>query len=144
MTMETSEDLVAELPDTPARGISPGGFLLFVLAPFLLAAGVIMVVSLADRSRGDPATGRTYTFEIPAGTAERMARGEPVDDVFLERMTARVGDTFVVENLDSVTHQMGPLVVRAGETASITFYEAGTYQGACSVGDHERVYIEVT
>lgn len=127
-----------------ATSISASGFVLFVLAPFLLAAGVIGLVSLADRSGGTPAEGRTYTFEIPAGTADRMARGETVEDVFLERMAARVGDTFVVRNLDSVTHQMGPLVVRAGETASITFYEPGVYQGACSVGDHDQVFIEVT
>ena len=130
---------------SPAPGLSLRMFLVLVVAPFLLAAAVIVVASVSRGGGGEAvSTGATYTFEIPAGTAERMARGEPVEDIFPERMAANVGDTYVVVNLDDATHQLGPIVARAGETARITFFQAGSYIGACTVGDHDTVTIVVT
>lgn len=119
-------------------------FLGLVLVPFLLAGVVILVATTTGGSSVSEPSGDVYTFLVPEGTAERMERGEPVDDVFPERMAARVGDTFEVTNDDNVTHQLGPLTVRAGETARITFYQSGTYIGACTVGDHDSVTIQVT
>lgn len=129
----------------PASGLSLRMFLVLVVAPFLVAAAAIAVASLTRGGGGETApSGTTFTFEIPAGTAERMARGEPVADIFPERMAASVGDTYVVVNLDDALHQLGPIVARAGETARITFFQAGTYIGACTVGDHDTVTIVVT
>lgn len=120
------------------------GFLALVLGPFLLAAVVIGVTTALRGGQAEVVSGAVYRFEIPEGTADRMARGQQVNDVFPERMGARVGDTFEVTNYDSVAHQLGPLAIRAGETASITFHSPGTYIGACTVGDHTEVTIVVS
>lgn len=146
MALDTNDTVATDTAvDAPPRsGLSLRMFLALVLTPFLLAGGIIAVASLTRGAGPAAPTGLTYTFEIPEGTAARMERGEPVADVFPERMAASVGDTYIVVNRDDATHQLGPIVVRGGETAEITFYQAGTYVGACTVGDHDTVTIVVT
>ncbi|MBM4425062.1 MAG: hypothetical protein FJ030_17070 [Chloroflexi bacterium] len=68
---------------------------------------------------------------IPAGAAERVAAGEappsiPADMVFV------VGDTLVVKNEDSVSHQLGPVWVPPGATASLALDQANNYAYACT------------
>jgi hypothetical protein len=68
---------------------------------------------------------------IPAGTADRLAKGEqnpsiPADMVFV------AGDTLVVKNLDVVNHRLGPLFIPAGTSASLTLSDANNYSYSCS------------
>jgi hypothetical protein len=68
---------------------------------------------------------------IPPGTAELVARGEdspsiPADMLFV------VGDTLVVRNNDDINHQLGPLFIPAGSSASLTFDTVQDYAYACS------------
>ncbi|RME88339.1 MAG: hypothetical protein D6770_07230 [Anaerolineae bacterium] len=68
---------------------------------------------------------------IPPGTAERVARGETPPSI-PEEMTFVLGDTLVVRNEDSVPHQLGPLWVPPGATASLQLDTAQNYVFACS------------
>ncbi len=56
---------------------------------------------------------------IPAGTAKSIENGETPPGI-PEDMTFVVGDTFVVLNQDEVDHQLGPLWIPPGTSASLT------------------------
>jgi hypothetical protein len=68
---------------------------------------------------------------IPAGTADRIAKGEqnpsiPANMVFV------TGDTLVVKNQDVVDHRLGPLFIPSGTSASLTLGDANNYSYSCS------------
>ena len=65
---------------------------------------------------------REVVLTIPAGTAEKVARGEqppsiPLDMVFV------VGDTLVVKNEDVVDHKLGQLWIPASSSAQLSLNE---------------------
>lgn len=68
---------------------------------------------------------------IPAGTAEKVARGEqppsiPQDMVFV------VGDTLVVKNEDDVDHKLGQLWIPASSSAQLSLNEEQNMAFECS------------
>ena len=68
---------------------------------------------------------------IPAGTAEKVARGEqppsiPQDMVFV------VGDTLVVKNEDVVDHKLGQLWIPANSSAQLSLNEEQNMAFECS------------
>src|SRR5215204_2642991 len=68
---------------------------------------------------------------IPAGTAEKVARGEqppsiPQDMVFV------VGDTLVVKNEDNVDHKLGQLWIPASSSAQLALNEEQNMAFECS------------
>jgi hypothetical protein len=73
----------------------------------------------------------TIELIIPAGTSEGVARGEALPGL-PDPMVLVVGDTLVVKNQDSAAHQLGPLWVPAGSSASLSFSEAENYALSCS------------
>ena len=68
---------------------------------------------------------------IPAGTAERVARGETPPTI-PDDMTFVVGDTLVVVNQDSVDHQLGPLWIPPGTSASLPLDTEQQFAFECS------------
>lgn len=79
---------------------------------------------------------------IPAGTAERVAAGEappsiPSDMVFV------VGDTLAVKNQDTVSHQLGPVWVPPGATASFTLDQANKFSYACTFQPSRYIGLDV-
>ena len=68
---------------------------------------------------------------IPAGTAAQIANGETPPDI-PDDMTFVVGDTFVVINQDEVDHQLGPLWIPAGTSASLNLDTEENYALECS------------
>lgn len=68
---------------------------------------------------------------IPQGTAERIARGEAPPSIPAS-MTFVLGDTLLVRNNDAVDHELGPLWIPAGSSASLTFNTAASYAYDCS------------
>lgn len=68
---------------------------------------------------------------IPAGTADRVAAGEPAPSL-PESLRLATGDTVLVRNLDTVSHQLGPIWVPAGATGRLTFPRTIVGQYACS------------
>lgn len=70
--------------------------------------------------------------EVAAGTAERLAAGEPVE-LLPRTLEVQVGDRLEIVNRDTVTHEVGPYVVAPGQTLRQTFTSAGVLEGACTL-----------
>ena len=68
---------------------------------------------------------------IPAGTAASIEKGKAPPGI-PEDMTFVVGDTFVVFNQDEVDHQLGPLWIPPGTSASINLDMEENYSYECS------------
>jgi hypothetical protein len=68
---------------------------------------------------------------IPVGTADKVAAGEPVPSI-PEEMTFVLGDTLIVNNEDSVDHQLGPLWIPPRSKASLVLDAAERYAYSCS------------
>lgn len=79
---------------------------------------------------------------IPAGTAERVARGEQPPSI-PESMIFVVGDLLIIRNDDVVDHQLGPLWIPAGAVAHLmmTTEEKLTY--ACSFQPSNNLGLDV-
>ncbi len=68
---------------------------------------------------------------IPPGTAQRVALGEQSPSIPTDMMFV-VGDTLVVKNEDSVEHQLGPLWIPAGSSASMPLNTDEKFAFQCS------------
>jgi len=74
---------------------------------------------------------KTISLIIPKGTAEKIAQGQSEPSI-PEDMVFVVGDTLFVENKDVVDHQLGPLWIPAGKTASLLMGKVSNYAYSCS------------
>ncbi len=68
---------------------------------------------------------------IPNGTAERVALGENPPAI-PDSMTFVVGDTLLVKNDDTTDHELGPLWIPAGSSASLSLDAVQSYAYTCS------------
>ena len=68
---------------------------------------------------------------IPAGTAELVARGEQPPSIPKD-LTFVVGDTLEVINRDNVDHQIGPLWIPPGTSASLVLGKPESLAYECS------------
>jgi hypothetical protein len=68
---------------------------------------------------------------ILAGTAEQVARGEQPPSI-PENMIFVVGDTFVINNEDSVDHKLGSLWIPANSSAQLSLEEEESLAFECS------------
>lgn len=68
---------------------------------------------------------------IPKGTAERVARGEAPPTI-PDSMTFVIGDTLMVKNDDTADHELGPLWIPAGSSASLLLNTIQSYALTCS------------
>lgn len=103
--------------------------LLSLLAGFIFGAAIseLTFLFLKDTARAP----QKVLLVIPAGTAERVARGEQPPSI-PESMTFVVGDVLIVKNEDSVNHQLGPLWIPAGSSASLPLDAVESYSYSCS------------
>jgi plastocyanin len=118
-------------PALLARVIVLAGALLMIAA----AVGVALV--LVNDDAGE------YRVVIPAGTGLRIDAGEPVE-LIPANLHLDVGTTFIVQNEDDRTHEVGPFSVRAGEVLTYRFDRAAVYQGTCTVHPAGQVTITVS
>ncbi|MCP4283591.1 MAG: hypothetical protein GY792_03940 [Gammaproteobacteria bacterium] len=79
---------------------------------------------------------------IPAGTADRVAAGEETPAIPSE-MVFIVGDVLVVRNEDSVDHQLGPVWVPPGTSASLPMEDANNYDYTCSFRPSQYLGLDV-
>jgi len=68
---------------------------------------------------------------IPAGTADRIAKGEPNPSI-PTNMVFVAGDTLVVKNQDVVDHRLGPLFIPSGTSVSLNLRDANNFSYSCS------------
>ena len=72
----------------------------------------------------------TIEITIPAGTADRIAAGEPGPGI--PNMVFVVGDTLTVHNLDDASHELGPIWLPPGTSGSLALGEANDFIFNCS------------
>lgn len=93
-------------------------------------AAITMEVAFQVLKRENREAGR-IELVIPAGTADSIARGEAPLSI-LEDMSFVIGDTLVVVNQDEVDHQLGPLWIPPGASASLNLDTEQNYIFECS------------
>lgn len=97
-------------------------FALGVLAPLIWAA--FAPVQFPSREE---------VFEIPKGTWKRRMQGDLVEILPSEvRLTLGVRDVLLLRNLDEVPQVFGPTVMMPGQSFSLPFEVASSYQFACT------------
>jgi len=74
---------------------------------------------------------QTVKLVIPEGTADLVAKGEALPSL-PEGMAFVVGDVLEVENKDTENHQLGPLWIPAGTTASLALEEEQNFIFTCT------------
>jgi hypothetical protein len=113
--------------------------LLCLLIGIVLAAvGSEVVFRLQDENTSRGA--QTIELVIPAGTAAKVAEGE---SILPKSQTFVVGDTLVVNNQDSVTHNLGPLIIPPGASASMKLDQAGNLDYVCSFQPSQYYGIDI-
>ena len=81
-----------------------------------------------------PSDSRDAVYVIPKGTWARRMAGEKLDILPQElRLVLGVRDILVLRNLDDVPQIFGPVLIMPGQTFSMPFRQAATYQFACSL-----------
>lgn len=100
-----------------------------------LLIGVVLGIVISELSfiilRETTRPPQEIVLTIPAGTADKVARGEqppsiPPDMIFV------VGDTLVVKNDDVVDHKLGQLWIPAHSSASLALNEVQNMAFECS------------
>ena len=87
---------------------------------------------------------RQYVIVIPAGTAERLAAGDTTGaPPHSFELILGVRDVLVIQNEDSVWHQVGPYRVAPGHTLQQRFSRPGTIQATCTMTASQQVEIVV-
>ena len=78
------------------------------------------------------AASREALFEIPRGTSARHIAGEKIDILPQTiRLTLGVRDVLVLRNADNVPHIFGPTLIMPGQSFSLPFGQASTYDFQC-------------
>ena len=98
------------------------------------ATAMLLISEIAFRLGGREGRSRApqvVELVIPAGTADLIAAGEAAPSIPTE-MTFVLGDTLLVRNEDSANHEVGPLWIPAGKSASMVLDQANDFAYTCS------------
>jgi hypothetical protein len=115
--------------------------ILGMLAGLAVGAAISEATYFFLRTAEDRAA-QAMDIVIPAGTASRVASGEP-EPSLPDSMTFVVGDVLTVHNQDSSNHQLGPLFIPAGSSASLKLDVVQKYAAACTFQPSQSFGIEV-
>jgi hypothetical protein len=119
----------------------------------VIGAVVIVALLLATRAgravdtprlevlQGDPDQ-VDYDYVIPAGTQDRLLRGEPVE-IMPATLDVEVGESIRIRNDDDEGAMVGIFYVGAGEVVSMRFTTEGTLSGVCEVNSEGTFTINV-
>ena len=104
---------------------------LLVFGISLIGVFVLSEIAYAILQEGEDKLPMEVVLVIPDGTAEKVAAGEeepniPDEIIFIQ------GDTLRVDNEDQVPHQLGPVFIPAGSSASLKMDEAENFEYSCS------------
>ena len=112
-----------------------------------MLAGLIFGVVISEMTfyflkTGETRPPGTIELTIPPGTAARVAQGRS-DPTLPASLVFVVGDTLVVKNMDSVVHQLGPLFIPSGSSASMKLDTEQDYSYACSFQTSKYIGLNV-
>jgi hypothetical protein len=116
-------------------------FVIVAVLSFAFVAVFNEVTYQFQREASDRAP-QTINLLIPEGTADRVAAGDPVPAI-PDEMVFVLGDTLQVINHDRVDHQLGPVWVPAGSTASLVMKAVENYAYSCSFQTNRVMGIDV-
>ena len=85
---------------------------------------------------------KEITLLIPAGTADKVARGEQPPTI-PENMAFVVGDTLIVKNEDAVDHKLGPLWIPANSSAQLQLDQEESFAYECSFQPRKYLGLDV-
>lgn len=108
----------------------------------LLFAAVNSEIAYHFLQTGKTRPPTTIELDIPPGTAARVARGESVQSI-PSNMLFVVGDVLLVKNEDSVAHELGPLFIPAGTSATMDLGKAQNYTFVCSFRPSKYIGLNV-
>ncbi len=123
------------------------------IRPYINRLIIVLLISVAlvsvfneaayfmQKEKSDRAP-ETIELTIPAGTAARVEAGEDVPAIPQE-MIFVLGDTLQVTNHDEVSHQLGPIWVPAGSSASLVMEKADKYAYSCSFATSRYLGLDV-
>lgn len=141
----TTTEIAPEVPPGPESdptrtgGWGLGIVLIAISVVALVVAGVLVVRLLSP----EEAAGRTATYVVPAGTADRVAQGEKIE-IMPREVRLDVGDSLVIRNDDDQTALVGPYTVKAGSTLTQKFRRPQYLVGECSISGSGEIKIIVT
>ena len=99
-------------------------------AILLLAAAAVGWAALLPL----PSDSREALYVIPKGTWSRRMAGENLDILPQElRLVLGVRDILVLRNDDDVPQVFGPVLIMPGQSFTMPFRQASTYQFACTL-----------
>ncbi len=110
-----------------------------LLGVFLAAVTTEVAYQLLKRENREP---ERIQLVIPAGTADRVAAGQAPPSI-PANMNFVIGDTLVVVNHDTVDHQLGPLWVPSGTSASMNLTSEENFALECSFQPSKYLGIQV-
>ena len=84
----------------------------------------------------------TITLTIPYGTAAKVAAGLEEPTIPGE-LSFVVGDTLLVYNDDDQPHELGPLYIPAGASASLLMEDENLYEYTCSFRPSQYLGLDV-
>ncbi len=119
----------------------PGRLLFALSLGFGLTAVMSEITFLILKDSSDHVPQRVELI-IPAGTSERVAKGESLPSIPAD-LTFVVGDTLVVKNEDSVSHQLGPVWAPPGATASLALDQADKFVYDCTFQPSRSMGLDV-
>jgi hypothetical protein len=96
--------------------------MIFVL---LISEGFYLLIRVESER-----TPQSFEVTIPAGTAEKIAAGEPGPEI--PNTVFVVGDTLTVHNLDHTSHELGPIWLPPGTSGTLSLGEANDFIFNCS------------
>jgi hypothetical protein len=123
------------------------------LRPYLVRFAIVFVISLVlsavfdevaflfQKENFDRAP-QIIQLVIPAGTEKMVATGQNEPGIPAE-MSFVIGDTLEVKNEDTVSHQLGPVWVPAGTSASLVLQQAHKLAYSCSFTVSRYLNIDV-
>ena len=111
----------------------------------LLLAAALPLAAVLWAALGPFASGdRNQVFEIPKGTWARRMAGDKVDILPNEvRLTLGVKDVLVLRNRDDVPQVFGPVLMMPGQSFSLPFEMASSYQFACTAHSSGQMTVTV-
>lgn len=97
----------------------------------LLLCGTVSATSWVVLSGGPTRAAEAVQLVIPDGTGASIAAGSAESPIPRDLSLVQ-GDVLLVQNNDRVDHNLGPYVVRAGETLTVPLSQAGSSSFLCS------------
>ena len=99
----------------------------------ILLVGIVGVVAAGCGGSDDAGPEEpTYSFLIPAGSADRIEQGETLD-ILPRQLVAQLNETVIIVNEDDEAHILGPWFVGPGETLRQRFTTEGVFEDSCTV-----------